>query len=76
MLSRAAHVTHEPARRSIVTEHVNGTCIQCEGRPTYRRTLDGVQPTVSFHWYMNCKYSSKAKVFAVVVKATTGSIHG
>lgn len=69
MLSRAAHVTHKPPRSSLVTEHVGGVCIQCEGRPTYRKTLDGKQPTASFHWFMECRRSSKAKVLAAIAKA-------
>lgn len=74
MLSRAGHITHKPYRSSLVTERVGDVFIQCEGRPTFRRTLDGVQPTVSFHWLIDCKRSSKSKVFAALA-AATGSTH-
>lgn len=64
MLSRAAHVTH-PRGNSLVTETINGVTVQCEGRPTYRQTLDGQQPTVSMHWFIECRKASKAKVLAL-----------
>lgn len=70
MLSRAAHVDHRPPRRSLVTEHVGGICIQCEGRPTVRNTLDGPQPTVSFHWFIECRRSNKAAVRAAITQST------
>ena len=73
MLSRAAHVTHEPPRPCLVTERAHGITIQCEGRPTFRNTLDGRQPAVSFHWFVECKRSSKAKVAAAIIKATGGA---
>jgi hypothetical protein len=60
MLTRAAHVTGQ--RSTIVTEFVDGVCVQCQGRPTFRRTLDGLQPTVSFHWFIECRRASKASV--------------
>lgn len=76
MLSKAAHITRKPARSSLVTEHIGNLCIQCEGRPTVRRTLDGPQPTISFHWFINCKRSNKAAVFAAISKATGSASHG
>lgn len=56
MLMRASHIT--APHSTLVTEHVGDTCIQCEGRPTFRRTLDGLQPTISFHWFVNCSVST------------------
>lgn len=61
MLMRASHIT--PPRSTLVTEHVGGVCVQCEGRPTFRNTLDGTQPTISFHWFIGCKRASKADVW-------------
>lgn len=75
MLSRAAHIGPF-GQSTIITEHVNGVCIQCEGRPVYRNTLDGVQPTVSFHWFIECRRSSKAKVASLIAKATTSQGEG
>lgn len=70
MLMRASHVT--APRSTIVTEHIGSACVQCEGRPTFRRTLDGTQPTVSFHWFIDCKRASKADVHRLILMATKG----
>jgi len=67
MLIKASHIT--PPHSTLVTEHVNGCCIQCEGRPTFRRTLDGLQPTISFHWFVDCKRSNKAAVWRLMSSA-------
>lgn len=64
MLSRAAHITG--GRSSLITEHVGGVCIQVEGRPAFRNTLDGRQPTVSFHWFIDCRRSNKAAAAAAL----------
>ena len=66
MLSRAGHIT--PTRSSLVTEHVGGVCLQCEGRSTFRNTLDGRQPTVEFRWFIDCKRASKADVWRLTSK--------
>lgn len=66
MLMRASHIT--PPRSVLVAEHVDGVCVQCEGRPTFRRTLDGLQPTISFHWFIECKRASKADVWRLTSK--------
>lgn len=63
MMSRAAQLDLRHNRETLVTEHIDGVCVQCVGRPMYRNTLDGRQPTLSFHWFIECKRSSKAKVF-------------
>lgn len=67
MLLRASHIT--PPHSTLVTEHVNGCCIQCEGRPTFRRTLDGLQPTISFHWFIDCRRSNKSAVWRLTSSA-------
>lgn len=77
MLSRAAHVNPASHFGCLVTEHVNGVCIQCEGRPTFRNTKDGRQPSIAFHWFIECKRSSKAAVYAVFAAAPkTGGANG
>ena len=60
MLMRASHITGQSS--TIETEHVGGVCVQCEGRPTFRRGLNGLQPTISFNWFIDCKRASKAAV--------------
>ena len=60
MLSRAAHL--EPFGSTLVTEIVGGVCVQCRGRPIWRRTLDGMQQTIAFHWFIECRRSNKAEV--------------
>lgn len=72
MMSRAAHVTHKPARESIVTEMIDGLCVQCVGRPAWRRTIDGVQPTVSTHWFIGNRRSNKEEVYRRFGVETTG----
>ena len=67
MLSRAAHLP--PFGSSLATEYVDGVCVQCEGRPIWRRTVDGMQKTVAFHWFIECKRSNKAAVHRLMVAA-------
>lgn len=70
MLSRA-----EPGpgpRTTLVTEHVGKLCIQVEGRPALRPSRDGSQRAASFHWFLDCRRSSKAKVAAAIEKAAAG----
>jgi hypothetical protein len=63
MILRAAHLDSRHDRSTLITEHIDGVCVQCEGRTVYRNTLDGRQPSVAFYWFIDCKRSSKAKVF-------------
>jgi len=67
MLTRAAHL--KPHGSTLVTEHVDGVCVQLEGRPVVRRTLDGMQKTISFHWFIECRRSNKAAVHRLMVAA-------
>lgn len=75
MLTRAAHIEVRGGVRlsSLVTEIIDGVCIQCEGRPTWRNTLDGMQPTVAFHWFIERRRTSKAEVFRRFAKDTGGA---
>jgi len=67
MLTRAAHL--KPHGSTLVTEHVDGVCVQLEGRPVIRRTMDGMQKTIAFHWFVECRRSNKAAVHRLMVAA-------
>lgn len=70
MLSRAA--PGAGPRTTLVTEHIGKVCIQVEGRPGYRAAKDGAAPAASFHWFLDCRRSSKAKVAEAIEKAAAG----
>jgi hypothetical protein len=74
MLSRAAQINEISSslgRSNLVTEYINGACVQCKGVIVRRITLDGLQSTVAFYWGINGEKSTKADVFRLTSASPT-----
>ena len=63
MLTRAAEAKPDVLGKTLVTEHIDGVCVQCVGGIVARRTLDGFQQVAQFRWFIDCRRSNKAEVF-------------
>lgn len=58
---------------ALATRFFGGTCVQVEKRTACKETATGRREIISFHWFLECRRSSKSKVHKVISRSESGA---